>query len=419
MLRTLSIIVFVFVLLGCDTNPVSGKRQFTLMTMSQEIALGEQQYFSSQQSQGGQYLIDAKVQSYVSRIGNQLAAFSAQPQLPYEFVVLNNDVPNAWALPGGKIAINRGLLNQLEDESQLAAVLSHEIVHAAARHGAERQATNLGIGLLAGIAASQTDNPLLQQGAMLGATGFQARYSRDNELEADHYGIDMMVAAGYDPQGAVELQQTFLELSNESGRRSDWFGALFASHPPSQERVDKNRVRAQNKVGGKRNQQAFRQATASIRRDQVAYEKHQQALTLVEKKQLQSALSAVKEAIRLQSKEARFYLTQAQILSEREDDAAALISLNKAVRLDSNYFATHLRRGLLHQRLKNDALAKKDLLNSRNLLETSIANYYLGEIALRNQNKQQAIQFYQQASRSGGAYGKRANLRLQELRVAR
>ena len=104
----------------------------------------------SRQSQGGDYYLDQSLQTYVAGVGQRLAAVSDRPDLPYEFVVLNNDVPNAWALPGGKIAINRGLLVLLEDEAQLAAVLGHEIVHAAARHGASQmtRGTLANIGLV-------------------------------------------------------------------------------------------------------------------------------------------------------------------------------------------------------------------------------------------------------------------------------
>ena len=116
--------------MACSVNPVTGENQLSLISTAQEVAMGEQNYQPSQQSQGGQYQIDPGVQAYVAEVGRKLAAVSDAPALPYEFVVLNNSVPNAWALPGGKIAINRGLLVLLQDESELAAVMGHEIVHA-------------------------------------------------------------------------------------------------------------------------------------------------------------------------------------------------------------------------------------------------------------------------------------------------
>ena len=124
-------------LTGCVINPVTGDRELALVSAEQEIAIGEQQYEPSQQMQGGEYTLDPELTSYVAGVGQKLAAVSDR-QLPYEFVVLNSSVPNAWALPGGKIAVNRGLLTELDSEAELAAVLGHEIVHAAARHGRSR-----------------------------------------------------------------------------------------------------------------------------------------------------------------------------------------------------------------------------------------------------------------------------------------
>jgi predicted Zn-dependent protease len=400
---------------ACGTNPVTGKSQITLMNQAQEISLGEQQYPPSQQSQGGAYLIDPAVNDYVNRIGRSLARLSAQPDLPYDFVVLNNDVPNAWALPGGKIAINRGLLIMLEDEAQLAAVLGHEIVHAAARHSAEQQASNLGIQILATAVMTQTDNQLYRQAAAMGAGGFQAHYSRENELEADKYGIKYMVADGYDPYGAVELQQTLLQLSK--GQQSDWLSALFASHPPSEERVAKNQTLAKTLPKGKRNRDAFLKATQQLRKDQPAYEKHQQALKAAGEKQWDEALALTNQAIRLQPKEARFYITKGRLLDRSDQDNEALVAFNKAESLEPGFFAPHLYRGLLFNTMKKYSEAEQDFLASNQLLPTQPATFYLGEISQRNNKRSKAIQYYQQAAQGGGDIGKAANGRLQSLGV--
>ena len=120
---------------GCSTNPVTGRSELSLISERQELAIGQRQFMPAQQSAGGTYSVDTNLVRYVNNVGQRLAAVSDR-DLPYEFVVINDSTPNAWALPGGKIAINRGLLMALENEAELAAVLGHEIVHAAARHGA-------------------------------------------------------------------------------------------------------------------------------------------------------------------------------------------------------------------------------------------------------------------------------------------
>ena len=109
------LVFFIVTLQSCSTNPVTGKNELSFYSRTAQIQMGVQNYSPGQQSQGGLYYLDPNLNDYVSRIGNKLAEVSDVPDLPYEFVVLNNGVPNAWALPGGKIAINRGLLTELDD----------------------------------------------------------------------------------------------------------------------------------------------------------------------------------------------------------------------------------------------------------------------------------------------------------------
>ena len=140
--QLLSLVLLLVFATGCAVNPVTGKREFSLVSEGQEIQIGEENYAYMQQSGGGEYDIDPQLTDYVQGIGSRLAEVSDRP-LPYEFVVLNSSVPNAWALPGGKIAINRGLLTEMSSEAELAAVLGHEIVHAAARHSARQMSRGM------------------------------------------------------------------------------------------------------------------------------------------------------------------------------------------------------------------------------------------------------------------------------------
>ena len=226
---------------GCAVNPVTGEREFSLVSEAQEIQIGEENYAYMQQSGGGLYDVDPELTAYVQGIGNRLAEVSDRP-LPYEFVVLNSSVPNAWALPGGKIALNRGLLTEMNSEAELAAVIGHEIVHAAARHSAQQMSRGMLLQVAVVGTAIATSNSgysdLAIGGASIGAQLINQSYGRGAELESDLYGMRYMSRAGYDPQGAVELQRTFVRLSE--GREADWLSGLFASHPPSQERVDAN-----------------------------------------------------------------------------------------------------------------------------------------------------------------------------------
>ncbi|MCW8920959.1 MAG: M48 family metalloprotease, partial [Sedimenticola sp.] len=219
---------------GCATNPVTGENELALVSEASELKIGQSQYQPSRQMQGGDYQLDPALISYVQGVGQRLAAVSDR-KLPYEFVVLNDSTPNAWALPGGKIAVNRGLLLELDNEAELAAVLGHEIVHAAARHGAqgiERGLVLQGVLLAAGVATRDSDYSQLAVGAAaVGANLINQGYSRGAELEADLYGMTYMARAGYDPMAAVGLQETFVRLSKD--RKENWLSGMFASHPPS------------------------------------------------------------------------------------------------------------------------------------------------------------------------------------------
>ena len=243
MTRLMAVISVTFILMGCAVNPVTGQRQLALMPEGMEIRIGEEKYAPCRQIHGGDYRLDPELSRYVNEVGRRLAEVSDR-RLPFEFTLLNNATPNAWALPGGKIAINRGLLVELNSEAELAAVLGHEIVHAAARHGVRRLERGLFIdGALLAVAmvvGSGDYSALALGGAVVGSELINQGYCREAELEADHYGIVYMSRAGYDPRAAVALQQTFLRLARN--KKSNWLAGLFASHPPSEERIRQNKA---------------------------------------------------------------------------------------------------------------------------------------------------------------------------------
>lgn len=403
---------------SCMVNPVTGQQELSLVSADQEIAIGAQQYAPAQQSQGGRYYIDPEVQRYVNEVGQQLAKVSDRPDLPYEFVVLNNAVPNAWALPGGKIALNRGLLVHLQDESQLAAVLAHEIVHAAARHSA----TQMSRGMLAGIGLQVLDtatgsHALGGMAAQIGASAFMARYGRAAELESDAYGMDYMARAGYDPHGAVSLQKKFVELSKN--RQQDFLSGLFASHPPSQERVAANRAKAQTMpAAGVRNQERFVKKMARIHRDLPAYTAQEEAVAAMRAKAPEKALDLLDRAIRLQPDEGQFWELRGHAWKMLKDDKKAGQAFNTAVSKNPHYFSHYLARGIHAFAQGQQDNAQRDLESSRQLLPTAVASLYLGDIAVQRGDKQTARAFYQEAAQDSGEIGKAARAKLSALEVS-
>ncbi|MFI2811154.1 MULTISPECIES: M48 family metalloprotease [unclassified Microbulbifer] len=408
----------VTLLSGCAVNPVTGKQELSLISQGQEVALGEKQYPITQQQQGGEYVVDKSLQDYVSRVGQKLARVSDQPQLPYEFVVLNNGTPNAWALPGGKIAVNRGLLTLLEDEAELAAVLGHEIVHAAARHSAaamsQQQVLGAGLAVLGAATQSTGYGDLVSLGGQLGGSAYIARHGRGDELEADKYGMRYMAAAGYNPQGAVELQRKFVKLSE--GSQSGGLAALFASHPPSQARVDANIAHAKKlSSGGATNRAAYQQAIAQLKRDADAYATYDKALAAVKEKQYDRALNLTRQAQRQQPREAAFFQLEGDLLAQKEQYQAAHGAYDKAVQKNPGLFSHWLKRGLMSAQLNNYTDAERDLTRSMRYLETPHAHYFLGQVYEKQGNVQTAYGHYQTAAKAGGEIGTKAQARMQAL----
>ncbi len=382
--------------LGCAVNPVTGERQLILVSEAQEIQMGEANYAFMKQAGGGEYDIDPKLTAYVQGIGDKLAAVSDNP-LPYEFSVLNSSVPNAWALPGGKIAFNRGLLTEMNSEAELAAVVGHEIVHAAARHSAQQMSRGMLLQVaIVGTAIMTSDSDygnLAVGGANIGAQLVNQAYGRGAELQSDEYGMRYMSAAGFDPQGAVELQKTFVRLSE--GRQTGWLEGLFSSHPPSQERVDANiRTAAALPAGGEMGEAAFRAAMDRTLALKPAYDTYDEGRKALADKNSDLALQKAEEAIALFPGEAHFYGLRgdARYMSERYD--MAINSYDAAIQQRNDFFQYYLQRGLANEKLGNSSRARTDLEKSIELLPTAPAHYALGNIAKSQGNLEEAMQHY-------------------------
>ena len=414
-LRVWLLLLLTSAIAACTVNPVTGKREISIISPSQAIAMGVQQYEPGQQSQGGVYNVDEDLNRYVSQVGQKLAAVSDVPNLPYEFVVLNNGVPNAWALPGGKIAINRGLLIELDDEAQLAAVLGHEIVHAAANHGASQmsRSTLLNVGLLAGTVLSQDSQygDLIAMGSQVGGAAWMASYGRDDELESDEHGMRYMSAVGYDTQAAVELQETFVRLSE--GQSSDFISGLFASHPPSQQRVDSNIQHAANlPAGGVRNRDAYQRAIAQIVADQPAYDAQNKAVEALNDKNPDLALEYLDRAVSIQPNEGQFWELRGHAWQMKDNLTNAETAFGTAIEKNPNYYQHWLVRGLLRKEMGKNQLAQQDLERAEELLPTSSSAYALGELAESRGDTSAAMSYYTTAASAGGTIGELATTKV-------
>lgn len=405
------------VLAACVQNPVTGKRDLLVVSEAWELQVGAQQYLPLRQAQGGDYVADPAVEQYVQRVGARLAAVSDR-DLPYEFHVINDSTPNAWALPGGKISINRGLLVRLKSEAELAAVLGHEIVHAAAKHGAKGQTRSLGLqlGVMTAsiLGAREGYGQLAQLASTVGAQIINSRYGQGAELEADRYGMQYMSEAGFDPSGAVELQRTFVELSKD--RPSDPISRLFASHPPSEKRVAENMRTAQALgSGGSVGADRYAKAMARLNKTRDAYESFELAQKAFKANDTAKASSLLQKAIRIEPREAHFHSLVGDIALARKNLSSARRSYDKAISLNNQFYYYYLKRGQLFEQQRNVKAARADYERSMKLLPTSVAQLGLGQFAEQSGDTRKAKAYYAMAAQAQGEEASRAKAALLRL----
>ena len=226
-------------LTGCAVDPVTGRQQLMFMSPAEEIALDQQQSPYQFSSDYG-VVRDPVLNTYLDHVGNELAARSHRPEMPFSFRAVNAAYINAYAFPGGSIATTRGILVELENEAELAALLGHEIGHVNARHTAERATKGALAQILVASAAIATSaagygnyGGLVQDIGGLSAGALLAHYSRDNEREADALGMEYMTRTGYTPQGMVGLMEVLLENGHKNPSAIE---LMFSTHPMSEER---------------------------------------------------------------------------------------------------------------------------------------------------------------------------------------
>ncbi|BET67049.1 M48 family metallopeptidase [Opitutales bacterium ASA1] len=225
---------------GCYTVPETGRQGFSLISPSQEVQLGAAAFTDLKQSRT--VSTDPQLTATVERVGRRIAKTVGDdlPGAEWEFVVFDDDNPNAFALPGGKVGVHTGLLKIAKNDHQLAVVVGHEIAHVTARHGAERMSQQLVIaGLGVGLDAALRDKPaetrnlaLLAYGA--GATvGATLPFSRRGESEADEIGLIYSAKSGYDPREAIVFWTAMKEASADANKPPEW----LSTHPSDDTRI--------------------------------------------------------------------------------------------------------------------------------------------------------------------------------------
>lgn len=231
------------VLSGCKTykNTTTGKTQYEAFSREEEIALGASEGPKLTAEMGGE-VQNPSLRAYVNEVGQKLKNGTAEdgPQRTWVFTLLDSDIINAFALPGERVFMSRGLADKMTSEAQLAGVLGHEIGHVMARHTSDRVAraqgagiAAAGVGVLAGIFLKDSAAAgAVASGAGAGAQIYTLGFSRDQESEADHLGMRYMAAAGYNPKAQREVME-ILKAASGGGAGIEW----LQTHPAPQTRI--------------------------------------------------------------------------------------------------------------------------------------------------------------------------------------
>jgi predicted Zn-dependent protease len=230
-------IFFVFVIMACVTVPETGRQTFILIPESEEIALGFRSYQEILQKSA--LSTDQGKVAMVRRVGRRIADAADRPAYAWEFNLIEDDeVANAFCLPGGKVAVYSGILKYTENENGLATVLGHEVAHALTRHGGERMTNillaQMGQAAINAAVQNQSASAIRAVNVAYGAganIGFILPFSRFQELEADRVGLILMAKAGYDPREAARFWQ---RMSSQKGPKAPEF---LSTHPADAKRI--------------------------------------------------------------------------------------------------------------------------------------------------------------------------------------
>jgi len=292
-------------LAGCATNPVTGKNQFMLVSENGEINV-DRTNSPHQISADYGTVQDAELNRYLNGLGEHLASHSHRPNMPYTFRSVNAVYVNAYAFPGGTIAVTRGMLLNLQSEAELAAVLGHEIGHVASRHSASSMSKGmvLNVAMAVGsLALNQFAPDYSALGAGLGAImggALLARYSRGAEREADALALEYMTRSEYNPEGCVGVMDILRKLQKD---KPNIIELMFATHPMSEERyqtaIETIREKYQAAKSFPVNKEQYLDQTVRIRAQKDAIDQFQKGEKAMRENKLPAAAECFEAGLKL------------------------------------------------------------------------------------------------------------------------
>jgi len=244
MKRFLTVPILIALLVSCVTTGPGGKKSLVVIPTESEVEIGKEVVRDVESKE--RVLSNAQVQNYVADVGRRIANICDRRDVKYSFKVLDSNEINAFACPGGFIYIYKGLMKQMDNEAQLAAVLAHEVGHVVARHSMKRLQAAYGYSILMEVALGDKMSQTAQQMVDAAAGLILLGYGRDNEYEADDYGILYAKKAGYNPKGMIQIFEKFKQME---GQPPNTFEKLLMSHPPAGDRINNGNNEIQ-KIGG-------------------------------------------------------------------------------------------------------------------------------------------------------------------------
>ncbi|HWR91497.1 MAG TPA: M48 family metalloprotease [Desulfobacterales bacterium] len=413
---------------GCATNPVTGKSQFMTVSEEEEIQI-DRQYSPMQFSEDYGPVQDSALNTYVSGVGRALAGRTHRPNMPYSFRVVNATYINAYAFPGGSIACTRGILVNLDNEAELAALLGHEIGHVNARHTAEQMSKGQlssilvgGLSIIADVAAPGMGQVASSLGGA-GAGAFLASYSRDNERQADALGTEYMVKAGYGPEGMVGLMELLNSLHKSKPSSIE---LMFSTHPMSDERYQTavsavNTTYASSK-GLPLYRERYMDHTAQLRAIKGAIDAMEKGDKALGAKNFSQAEALYQNALKQAPNDYAGLVSMArcQLMQKKYSEGARYAQLAKSVYPQENQ--GHFLSGFAELNLKQYDAAYRDFQASQRLLPgnptTVFFMGYAQEGMGRRPEAAQEYRRYLQQVRQG-SYAQHAQRRLVEWGYAR
>lgn len=239
-----AVLLLLFALSGCATTGVN-RGDVNLISMEEEWQLGRQ--LEQDLNRELRLVNDGTANAYIERIGQQIVRQTELADVPWSFHIVDDPAINAFNTPGGNVYVNTGLILAADNVAQLVGVMSHEIAHGVARHGTERLTKAYGLNIGAGLLLGSDPSAYEQVLAQIAGTGAIAKFSRNDEREADELGVRYMYQAGYDPEG---MAQMFEHLLEERQGRPGAVAQFFSTHPLTERRIRDVR-RAANQLPGR------------------------------------------------------------------------------------------------------------------------------------------------------------------------